>query len=285
MSVTQTSQFSGKPARSMSAGAPMKSLLPLVALLCLAAPAHAVDERYKPYVPRPELAGSAKVQGAPAPANLLILWGESFRALQPGVAISEGTGTLRVRVAIEALAILVHKDNPLTCLTRDEVKALFGANASWGAAGATGAFAAEQVRPLMREERLGEAAFFREAVLDGGALPGHAEHYPRASRLLKALAETPGGIAFLPAGYRGEGTRALQLSERGACVAPTQANASRADYPLSRFVWLEGQPEDATLAFFDYVLSQQGQRDVVIAGHFTLPFVFAAEERRKLRLD
>lgn len=285
MNVTRASQFSGKPARSVSAGVPMKKSLPLVALLCLAAPAHAVDERYKPYAPRPELAGEVKMQGAPAPANLLILWGESFRAAEPRVTIAEGAGGIRIRVAIEALAILVHKDNPLTCLSLDQVKALYAANAVWGAAGATGAFAAEPVQPLMREEGLGEAAFFRETVLGGAALPGSTARYPRASRLLKALAETPGGIAFLPAGYRGEGTKALQLSDRGTCAAPTQTNASRAGYPLSRFVWLEGHSDPVTLAFFDYVLSTDGQRDAVIAGHFSLPFVFAAEERLKLGLD
>lgn len=285
MTVTRASQFSGKPARSAFAGASMKKSLPLVALFCLAAPAHAVDERYKSYAPRPELAGEVEVRGAPAPPNLLILWGESFRAAQPGITMAEGAGGIRARVAIEALAILVHKDNPLTCLSLDEVKALYAANANWGAAGAAGAFAGEPVRPLMREEGLGEAAFFREAVLGDLALPAETVRYPRASRLLKALAETPGGIAFLPAGYRGEGTKVLQLSNGGACAAPTQTNASRAGYPLSRFVWLEGKSDKAMLAFFDYVLSLEGQRDAVIAGHFSLPFVFAAEEREKLDLD
>jgi phosphate transport system substrate-binding protein len=285
VSVTRVSQISGKPARSFAAGAPMKKSLLLVALLCLAAPAHAIDERYPAYAPRPELAGEVEVRGAPAPANLLILWGESFRGAQPGVTTKEGAGGTRVRVAIEALAVLVHKDNPLACLSLDEVKALYAANAGWGAAGATGAFASEPVQPLMREEGLGEAAFFREAVLGGAALPANMARYPRASRLLKALAETPGGVAFLPAGYRGEGVKALQLSDRGSCAAPTQANASRAEYPLSRFVYLEGKTEAVSLAFFDYVLSAEGQRDAVIAGHFSLPFVFAREERAKLRLD
>ena len=93
------------------------------------------------------------------------------------------------------------------------------------------------------------------------------------------------GIVFLPAGYRGDGAKALQLSNGGACAAPTQTSASRAEYPLSRFVWLEGKAEGATLAFFDYVLSAEGQRDAVIAGHFILPYVFGEEERRKLGLD
>jgi phosphate transport system substrate-binding protein len=264
----------------------MKHTVPLFAALLLgASPSLAIDERYAPYQPRPDLSGRVEMRDAPAPRNLLLLWGESFRAQQPGVHIAQGKDGIRIRVAIEALAILVHKDNPLTCITLEELRALYGQGAVWGVAGGEGSFAAEPVELLMREEGLGEAAFFREAILGGAALPPGAARYARASQLLKTLATTPGGVTFLPAGYRGDGAKALQLSNGGACAAPTQTNASRADYPLSRFVWLEGKPEGATLAFFDYVLSADGQRDAVIAGHFMLPYVFGGEERRKLGLD
>lgn len=264
----------------------MKFAFPFLAALILgASPVLAIDERYRPYQPRPELAGRVEMRGAPAPRNLLLLWGESFRAQQPGARVAQGDGDIRIRVAIEALAILVHKDNPLTCITLEQLNALYVPGAVWGAAGAEGAFAAEPVMRLQREEGLGEAAFFREAVLGNAVLPADTARYTRASRLLKALAMTPGGVTFLPAGYRGDGTRALQLSDGNACAAPTQTSASRAEYPLSRFVWLEGKAEGATLAFFDYVLSSQGQRDAVIAGHFMLPYVFGGQERRKLGLD
>lgn len=264
----------------------MKSSISLLALaLAFAAPAHAIDERYKPYEPRPELAGRVEVGGSPAPGNLLILWGESFRARQPGAVMAGGNGGLRIRAAIEALAILVHKDNPLACITLDQLKALYAPGAVWGVAGAEGTFAAVPVMPLVRHEGFGEAAFFRDAVLQGASPPDTPAQFRRASHLLKALAASPGGIVFLPAGYRGDGAKALQLSNGGACAAPTQTSASRAEYPLSRFVWLEGKAEGATLAFFDYVLSAEGQRDAVIAGHFMLPYVFGEEERRKLGLD
>lgn len=264
----------------------MKTSLSLLAALILGvSPAHAIDERYKSYEPRPELAGRVEVRGNPAPGNLLILWGESFRTQQPGAVLAEGSGGLRIRAAIEALAILVHKDNPLTCITLDQLKALYAPGAVWGAAGAEGPFAAVPVAHLVRKDGFGEAAFFRDAVLQGASLPDAPVQFRRASHLLKALAASPGGVAFLPAGYRGDGAKALQLSNGSACAAPTQTNASRAEYPLSRFVWLEGKAEGATLAFFDYVLSAEGQRDAVIAGHFMLPYVFGGEERRKLGLD
>ena len=107
----------------------------------------------------------------------------------------------------------------------------------------------------------------------------------RYSDLLDRIAAAPDGIGYAPAGYRGDGVKALQVSNGGECAAPSASAAYRAEYPLARFVRLEGTKNDVSLAFFDYVLSQQGQRDAVIAGFYSLPFVYAEEERKKLGLD
>lgn len=265
----------------------MKHCLTLAALFSLscAASAYAVDERYPAYAPRPALAGTVHVEAAPAPASLLILWGESFHLLQPRTTMSRGGEGVRVRVGIEALAVFVHAENPLSCLSLGALQALHQKDAHWREAGAGEPFGSVPVSPMARMGDFGEVSFFRERVLGGAALPDATVHFPRARQLMKALAAMPGGIAVLPAAYRGSGVKPVELSDGQDCVAPTRTNASRATYPLARFAWLEGSAEGATLAYFDYVLSAQGQRDVVIAGHFMLPYVFAREERHKLGLD
>jgi phosphate transport system substrate-binding protein len=118
----------------------------------------------------------------------------------------------------------------------------------------------------------------------GVAPAPHVTAQARASALLRVLAETPGGIGYAPAGYRGESVRAVPVSDGGECVAPTEANAHRAAYPLARVVSLHARGA-AARDFAGYVLSQEGQRDAVIAGHFSLPYVFAAEARTALGLD
>ena len=243
-------------------------------------PAHAVDERYRDYEPRPGLSGEASIEGAPAPASLMLLWPESFRMLQPGVALRTGPieGGVTVKAAVEAVAVLVHAENPLACISLEELNRLYtDENPKWE----SGAPAV----PLAREAGPGKGDFFAEAVLRGAPFAPGVARIARYSALLDTIASAPGAIGYAPAGYRGDGVKALRVSGSGDCVAPSAANASRAAYPLARFVYLRGGKSEAGRAFFGYVLSQAGQRDAVIAGFYSLPYVFAAEERRKLGLD
>ncbi|MEQ8268726.1 MAG: substrate-binding domain-containing protein [Parvibaculum sp.] len=258
--------------------------------LAFARPASALDERYPAYEPQPDLAGEVTIAAAPAPQSLMILWPEGFRMLQPGVAViaarGDNAGTVTVRAAVEALAVLVHKDNPLACLPLSALREIYTAeNPHWGAAGATGAWAAAPVMRFVREEGSSDNEFFKERVLGGASFAPGAEMVGRASQLLRKLEAAPGGIGYAPAGYRNENLRPLKLSDGADCMAPTMMNAWRADYPLARIVNLRGSAGEPSRSFFAYVLSQAGQHDATIAGHFPLPYVFAAEERKKLGLD
>lgn len=252
----------------------------LLLAFLFASPAYAVDERYPDYELRPGLAGEASVEGAPAPASLMLLWPESFRMAQPGVALRTGPveGGMRVKAAVEAVAVLVHAENPLTCLSLEDLHRLYTEeNPQWsGGAPAI---------PLAREAGPGEGDFFAEAVLRGAPFAPGVARVERYSMLLDMIASAPGAIGYAPAGYRGDGVKALRVSDGGDCAAPSAANAYRAAYPLARFVYLRGGKSEAGRAFLDYVLSQAGQRDAVIAGFYSLPYVFAVEERGKLGLD
>lgn len=257
----------------------MKNKIVLLAFL-FASPAYAVDERYPVYAARPGLAGEAHVEGAPAPASLMALWPESFRMAQPGVALRIGApqGGVRVKAAVEAVAVLVNAENPLTCIFLEDLYRLYtDENPKWK----DGAPA----MPLAREVQPGEGDFFAETVLRGAPFAPGVARVARYSALLDVVAAVPGAIGYAPAGYRGTGVKALQVSGGGDCVAPSAASAWRAEYPLARFVHLRGGDGEADKAFFGYVLSQAGQRDAVIAGFYPLPYVFAVEEREKLGLD
>jgi hypothetical protein len=132
----------------------------LLLAFLFASPAYAVDERYPDYELRPGLAGEASVEGAPAPASLMLLWPESFRMAQPGVALRTGPveGGVRVKAAVEAVAVLVNAENPLTCISLEDMNRLYTEeNPRWsGGAPAI---------PLAREAGPGEGDFFAEAVI------------------------------------------------------------------------------------------------------------------------
>lgn len=271
----------------------MKTSAVLLGLLSItfAQPAHALDERYPLYEPRSGLSGSVEVAGESVPRSLMLVWEEGFRTVQSGVTLvetgeGEAAGTVKIRAAVETLAVLVHRDNPLQCLPLSAVKEIYTAeNPLWGDVGGTGEWQAMPVTRFIREADTSDTVFFASKVLGKEAFAGGTTTLTRASALLRALEASPGGIAYAPAGYRAEGVRPLRISDGGDCAAPTVANAHGAAYPLARIVHLEAPAGEASRAFFDYVLSREGQHDASITGHYPLPYVFAAEERRKLGLD
>ncbi len=267
----------------------MKHLATFVGLLSLVAAgdACAVDERYAPYVAPPALGGVVEVAVEPANERLLLLWREGFAAHHPAVRIepldAATSDALTARAAVEALAVFVHKDNPLVCLPLENLGPLFAGNAAWGAAGLDGDWAS---RPVILFDRPpgGERSFFVAAALKGGTIGPDAKRVARASVLLREIGRTPGAISFAPAGYRGDAVRALRLSDGGDCVGPSEANAHRGHWPLARILRIVARGP-AARNMIDYVLSQDGQRDVAIAGYFALPHVFASEDRKALGLD
>ncbi|MDO8837403.1 MAG: hypothetical protein Q7V31_00635 [Parvibaculum sp.] len=267
----------------------MKHLATFVGLLSLVAAgdACAVDERYAPYVAPPALGGVVEVAVEPANERLMLLWREGFAARHPAVRIepldAATSDALTARAAVEALAVFVHKDNPLVCLPLENLGPLFAGNAAWGAAGLDGDWAS---RPVILFDRPpgGERSFFVAAALKGGAIAPDAKRVARASVLLREIGRTPGAISFAPVGYRSDAVRVLRLSDGGDCVGLSEANAHRGHWPLARILRIVARGP-AARNMIDYVLSQDGQRDVAIAGYFALPHVFASEDRKALGLD
>lgn len=266
----------------------MKRFAPILGALVLASPVQAVDERYRPYEAAPGLSGMVEVAAEPANARLLLLWREGFGARHPDVRVAplagQGPGVLTARAAVEALAVFVHKDNPLACLPLENLAPLFAGNVAWGAAGLGGDWAS---RPVIVFDRPagGERDFFVAAALQGGAIAPDAKPVARASTLIREVGASPGGIGFAPAGYRSDAVRALRLSVGGGeCVGPSEASAHRAAWPLARIVRVSARGPAARNAI-DYVLSREGQRDAEIAGYFALPYVFAAQDLKALGLD
>jgi len=94
--------------------------------------------------------------------------------------------------------------------------------------------------------------------------------------ILEALARDPYGIAISNAHYARAEVKALPLAngEGKPFVAPTRENVLNRTYPLTRAVYLyldraPGKTLDSKLEeFLRYVLSREGQRDVISEGAY-----------------
>lgn len=298
-----------------------------------------VDPKLPEYKPVAGISGSLISVGSDTLNNMMTLWAEGFRSLYPAVtveirgagsstappALTEGTANFgpmsrpmrttevemfekkfgykptQVSVAIDAVAAVVNKDNPLKCLSIPQLDAIFSVTracghpediTSWGGVGLTGAWAARDFTIFGRSSASGTYGFFKDnALCDGDYKPTISE-MPGSASLVLGVAEAIGGIGYTGMGYITPGVKPLALSETtgGVCFEPSAENAIAGNYPLARMlvVYVNKNPAEPLTPmereFLRFILSRQGQEIVVRDGAIPLPESVAAQMRQMLAL-
>jgi phosphate transport system substrate-binding protein len=160
-----------------------------------------------------------------------------------------------VIIGYAALAVYVHPDNPVTALSRAQLKAFFtGQVKNWKEVG--GPDAPVELVTVKLSTGSGTADFFREAVLEGAAFaPTRALEHPREVQAY--VASHPHAISWGSLLPGVQDVRVLPVDG----VAPGPEAIRTAEYPLSRPLVLatRGVPEGPLKDFLDYVMSPEGQ--------------------------
>ena len=230
--------------------------------LTTAAAAMELDPKLRDYQPVSGVSGSIKSIGSDTLNNLMTLWAEGFKAQYPNVKIEiEGKGSstappaliagtaqfgpmsrpmkaaeidefekkfgykpTAIRTAVDALAVFVHKDNPIKCLTLQQVDAIFSKTrkggvdkdiATWGDLGLTGEWADKPISPLRPQLRLRHLRLLQGGRALQGRLQGQREG---AARLLGGRAgRRPDkyAIGYSGIGYKTADVRAVPLAQEG----------------------------------------------------------------------
>ena len=302
-----------------------------VSLVALPAAAVDLDPSLPAYEPVSGVSGNLVSIGSDTLNNLMTLWSEGFRGFYPNVAIQvqgAGSGTappaliegtaqfgpmsramrgseieqfeerfgyepIPMRGAIDGIGVFVHQDNPVECLSLQQVDAIFSSTrnggldaaiTTWGDVGLTGDWADRPIAMYGRNSASGTFGFFREVALFGGDFSAEVREQPGSSTVIQGVASDMNGIGYSGIGYATADVRAVPLSmEGGECFEPTAEAASSGDYPLARFLFIymnvdpNAEMEPLRAEFVRYVYSQEGQQDVVRAGFF--PVVNAIAER------
>ncbi len=297
-----------------------------------AAMAQSVDPELPEYEPASGVSGSINSIGSDTLNNLMTLWAEGFRGEYPNVSVEiqgagsgtappalvEGTANFGpmsrpmrgteieefednygyeptpIRGAIDALGVFVHQDNPLECLSLQEVDAIFsstrsgGADAAietWGDAGLDGDWADRSIAMYGRNSASGTYGYFRDVALFGGDYSADVREQPGSSTVIQGVASDINGIGYSGIGYATADVKALEIEgDDGECYAPNAENAVTGNYPIARFLYIyvnKDPNEDLDplrAEFVRYVYSRQGQEDVVRAGFFPVVNALAEQE-------
>lgn len=174
-----------------------------------------------------------------------------------------------VRVALDAVSVYVHPDNPVESLSLDQLAEIYTGEArSWAAFGGPDA----PIVLYSRENSSGTYAYFKERVLGGRDFAQRTQTLPGTAAVVNAVTRDPNGVGYGGIAYA-EGVRTVPLMHAGAAAAPTLAVTSAGRYPLARYLYLvtAGEPEGLSSELIDWVRSDEGQRLVTEVGYFPLP--------------
>ena len=188
-------------------------------------------------------------------------------------------------VGRDALAIYVHKQNPLETISLGELAEIYGADGqitTWEALGVSNEACADgKIIPVSRQNSSGTYVYFKEAVL------GEKREYRQgitaqsgSSDVVALVSQTPCSIGYSGMGYRTDAVKVLKVSkEKGQQGAePSLASALDGSYPISRplYLYTLGEPSGAVQEFVQWILSDEGQKIVEQAGYVPLPKEAAA---------
>jgi phosphate transport system substrate-binding protein len=298
-----------------------------------------VDPAIPQYARVAGISGNLSSVGSDTLNNLMTLWAEDLRGHYPNVniqiqgagtstappALTEGTANLGpmsrpmrqseiqafeqrhgyaptlVPVAVDVLAVYVHRDNPIEGLTVQQVDAIFSATrrcghpsdiTRWGQIGLTGAWASRDFTLYSRNAVSGTYGFFKEHALCDGDFKPSINEQPGSASVVQGVTNSINGIGYSGIGYITSGVRAVPLARKPGepFRAATAANATDGSYPLARFLYLAvNRHPNRGLSpleseFLKMVLSRQGQETVVRDGYIPLPAAVVERERKNLGL-
>lgn len=208
-----------------------------------------------------------------------------------------GYDPTEVTIAMDAVAIYVHRENPIQGLTLAQVDAIFGKDRKrgageditvWGQAGME-SWARQPIRLHGRDRQSGTRSFFMQEALAGGELKAEVKEAPGSASEILAIAKDPLAIGYAGIGFQTSFVRAVPLAEKAGqpFVAPSAAAAADGTYPLHRplYLYVNMDPKAALdreeLEFLKFINSREGQQLVVKAGVYPLP---AAHVARNLQV-
>lgn len=206
-----------------------------------------------------------------------------------------------LRVAVDALGVYVHPDNPIakSGLTLAQLDAIFSgtrkrgeaAITTWGQLGLTGDWANAPIVLYSRNKASGTYGFFRDEVLMKGEFGAAVQELPGSAAVVSAVAGERYAIGYSGIAYKTSEVNAVPLAKAAgaAKVAPSETTAINGSYPLARglYIVINRDPSkpanDKQREFCTFALSPVGQEIVKKIGYYPLAGAALESEQAKLK--
>ncbi|GAL11290.1 phosphate ABC transporter periplasmic phosphate-binding protein PstS [Vibrio astriarenae] len=291
-----------------------------------------------PYEKERVISGNLFSVGSDTLAGMTTLWASEFGKLYPGTnvqvqasgsstappALIEGTAQIgpmsrvmrsreveafirehgypptQLRVAIDAIGIFVHQDNPIEGLNFRQLDSIFsvtlrcGENRQvtrWSELGLNYRWAKRNMQLFGRNSVSGTYGYFKQNALCAGDFKANVNEQPSSSSVVQSVSSSINSIGYSGIGYHVSGARVVPVAKRGHdYVHPSHDNILSGEYPLSRFlyVYVNKHPDKPLSAieqeFVRFIFSQEGQELVEDDGYLSVGGEIAQQELAKVGL-
>ena len=254
-------------------------------------------------------------KGSDTLVNLALAWAERYRDIEPEVSIAvtgggSGTGIaalingtvdianasrpmkdkeisaaqtngidpIEFTVAVDALAVIVHPDNPVSELTIDQLADIYtGRITNWQEVGGNDA----TIVLLSRETNSGTHVYFLEEVVRKGDKENEDIFAPQtllmpsSVGITSELRRNPNAIGYDGLGYVTEHEKviAVAVDSNSPYVPPTVETGADGSYPVARglYMYTAGEPTDVIAEYLNWIQGPEGQVIVANLGFVPLP--------------
>ncbi|MDR5899412.1 PstS family phosphate ABC transporter substrate-binding protein [Halomonas vilamensis] len=282
----------------------------------------------------PTVDGTLGAVGSDTMAGLVLRWGEALKQRHPDVKIQfqaagsanappaliagttrlgpmsrqltpdeiqaftnrYGYPPLELKVARDALAVIVHRHNPLDALSQRQVDAIFstsracGANASitrWDTILDQADWPFYHIALHGRNTASGTHDLFQQRALCGGEFRRNVSEHPGTAPVVAAVGESPGAMGYAGYSHLNALVKALRIEDGdGNTIAPSEGAVQTGAYPLSRYLYLYvNAPPNVPLppaerALLALIFSPEGQKIVRAAGFVPLSETVRQQQAR-----
>jgi phosphate transport system substrate-binding protein len=169
-----------------------------------------------------------------------------------------------ILIAVDGIAIIVHKDNPISNLTVDQIRRIFsGMIMNWNEVGGLD----QEIIPVTREEGSGTRGAFEDMMMGEVMISDACLVQDSNGAVREIIATTRQGIGYISVGLVEEREKAVAVND----VKPTLVNLLQCKYRFTRpFLLLLKEEADGNIKkFIDYTLSKKGQD--ILKGNGLIP--------------
>jgi phosphate transport system substrate-binding protein len=203
-----------------------------------------------------------------------------------------------IKVAIDMIAVLVNRENPIDCLTIAELDGIYsntylcqGATdiTTWGDLNLDGKWKNAPINMHGRTPLSATYDVFKSLVLCDGNYKDNVKEMASSRDVVDFVSKDEFSIGYSGSGYLNSTVKAVSVGQsKNNCYPPDYKNATSKQYPLTRDLYLyfressSNNMKKITQEFLKYILSKNGQQAVIEAGLVTLPPSVINEQKKKI---